>query len=184
MTKIRIHNSTDTHLYVYTTSKLIIEDCSRLAFHEVQYQYPNIQNDIKKSGLQGHNFWKDVQDFKWIKKERSPNFVLVFDGKEQAPEEIVQPVFHNPTHIVPAQVTKIEEPQRPVENASNTPTEETRVIISSDKIELPKSLLKLDNYHTEDQKPEAIKLVQPLVPTKIEPAAATVQDENEDIDEL
>lgn len=93
--QIRLHDSYDNHFSVYTTSKLIIEDCSRLKFHELQYTYDRLHEDIKESGLSGHNFWKEVQDFKWIKKERSPNFCLVFDGREQAPEiNDATPVFN------------------------------------------------------------------------------------------
>lgn len=100
--QIRLHNSFDTHFYVYTTSKLIIEDCSRLTFHELQYTYRNLENDLEKAGLHGHNYWKDVQDFKWIKKEKSPNFCLVFDGKEQAPEEETSaPIFNIAPKIQP-----------------------------------------------------------------------------------
>lgn len=86
-----MHNSEGTHFFVHTTSRLIIEDCKRLSFHESRYSYPGIEADLQKAGLQGINLWKEVQDFKWIKTERSPNFCLVFDGQEKAPEEEVKP---------------------------------------------------------------------------------------------
>ena len=166
---------------MYTTSKLIIEDCTRLVFHELQYEYPALAADVKKSGLQGHNFWKEVQDFKWIKKERSPNFTLVFDGKEKAPEEEDQPVFHNPTHSVPAQIIKLEEPAKAAVNHL-APVEEHRTIINSDNFELPKHVQHTDHHFTETKtetdkpKPQAEKpraeLVKPAV------------NDDDDIDEL
>jgi len=36
-----------------------------------------------------------VQDFKWIKVEKSPNFSLIYDGKEKEPEREAMPVIHN-----------------------------------------------------------------------------------------
>lgn len=169
---------------MYTTSKLIIEDCTRLSFHELQYEYPGIENDIKRSGLQGHNFWKDVQDFKWIKKEQSPNFRLIFDGKEQAPEEELQPVFHNPTHAVPAQVLKHEEPVKPISQAKPQHSEEPRTIINSDKFELPKHNPQFEYQQAEVLKKETEKPKQVQAPVKEEVKKPETQDEDDEIDEL
>jgi hypothetical protein len=95
MNQIRLHDSYDTHFFVYTTSKLIIEDCSRVFFHELQHQYEGLERDLEVAQLKGTNLWKEVQDFKWIKVEKSPNFSLVYDGKEKEPEQEAMPVIHN-----------------------------------------------------------------------------------------
>lgn len=167
---------------MYTTSKLIIEDCTRLTFHELQYAYPSLEADLLRSGLHGHNFWKDVQDFKWIKKERSPNFTLVFDGKEQAPEAAEQPVFHNPAHAVSAHVVKAEEPAKTMVQEKLGVVEEQRVVINSDKFELPKPFAQYD-AHAAEMKKEAEKPVVVAEVAKPEPAKKVV-DDDEDIDEL
>lgn len=99
--QIRLHDSEDVDFYVYTTSRLIIEDCTRLKFHQLQYEYPELQKDLELANLnKGTNLWKEVQDFKWIKKEKSPNFELVYDGKEQAPAAEEKAVMYNP--VVPS----------------------------------------------------------------------------------
>lgn len=148
----------------------------------MQYEYPAIQEDLKKSGLYGHNYWKEVQDFKWIKKEKSPNFTLVFDGKEKAPEEEQQPVFHNPINMVPSQITKIEESKPAVQPKLET-IQEPRTIINSDKFELPITSYHNENQHQIDSKPEP----EPTK-TKVEPPKPTqapvVANDDDDIDEL
>lgn len=148
----------------------------------MQYEYPAIQEDLKKSGLYGHNYWKEVQDFKWIKKEKSPNFTLVFDGKEKAPEEEQQPVFHNPVNMVPSQITKIEESKPAVQPKLET-IQEPRTIINSDKFELPITSYHNENQHQIDSKPEP----EPTKP-KVEPPKPTqapvVANDDDDIDEL
>ena len=109
--QIRLHDSYDTHFYVHTTSKLIIEDCARLVFHEIQYQYDGLEKDIETAGLKGVNLWKEVQDFKWIKVEQSPNFSLAFDGREKATETDYKPVMHN-APVVQPKVIEQKKPQK------------------------------------------------------------------------
>lgn len=150
-------------------------------FHELQYEYPGLPEDIKRSGLQGHNFWKEVQDFKWIKKEKSPNFSLVFDGKEKAPEEEEQPVFHNPTHSVPAQIIKLEEPSKAAVHCA--PVEETRTIINSDNFELPKQV-QYGTHHITETKAEPEKPKPEPEKPKAEPVKPAENDDDDDIDEL
>lgn len=188
--QIRLHNSFDTHLYVYTTSKLIIEDCSRLTFHELQYEYEGIEADIKSSGLHGYNFWKDVQDFKWIKKERSPNFCLVFDGKEQAAEvDESAPVFNiapkhkpepeKPTVGVTAMASNIQDAHYHPGYQPTQPVDHPEISYVSTTAEVKKP---------EPAKPSP----PPIQPTPVEPekpttAAARLDktgDSDDDIDEL
>ena len=89
--QIRMHDSFDTRFDVYTTSKLIIEGCKRLEFSEWltdrkfikddgygSTNYANFDRHFEISGLNKiENLWREVQDFHWIKQEKSPNFVLL-----------------------------------------------------------------------------------------------------------
>jgi hypothetical protein len=138
-----------------------------------------LQEDFQKSGLKGYNYWKDVQDFKWIKKEKSPHFKLIFDGKEQVPEEEEQPVFHNPTHAVPAQVLKQEEP-KPAPVAKPAAVEEPRTIINSDKFEMPKQTIQTETL----QSPPVSKPEPERPATKPEPEKPAAADDDDEIDEL
>lgn len=73
--QIRIHDSYDVVFGVFISSKLIIEGTQRVKFRE----YNGCSSeDMDKSGFTGKtNFWKDVQDFNWIKQDQSPNFELI-----------------------------------------------------------------------------------------------------------
>lgn len=89
--QIRMHDSFDTRFDVYTTSRLIIEGCSRLKFAEWlkdkkfipdegygEEGYANFDQHFETSGLgKKENLWREVQDFHWIKQEKSPNFELL-----------------------------------------------------------------------------------------------------------
>ena len=151
--QIRLHDSYDTHFYIYTTSRLIIEDCSRVSFHEVQHKYEELPQHIAKSGLKGANLWKEVQDFKWIKKERSPNFVLVFDGEEKAPvQEIEEPEVRAPI----VQENKVSEVRKEDQKAPNiTPPPAQPILATEEHPVLPNSLQK--------PKQEPIKPVHQIV---------------------
>ena len=85
--QIRLHKSYDCKFTVYTTSQLIIEDCDRVKFAEWrvfekgedQEQSKDLVEAMHRCGFKedGKNFWAEVQDFNWIKQEKSPHFELV-----------------------------------------------------------------------------------------------------------
>ena len=43
--------------------------------------------DFEKSGLRDNNLWDQVQDFDWIKQEKSPNFELIYEGQDDVEQE-------------------------------------------------------------------------------------------------
>ncbi|CAD8083056.1 unnamed protein product [Paramecium sonneborni] len=54
----------NVHLFIiYVTSNSIIERCSKLIF--------------TKFGTKENNFYDQVQNFNWLKQEKSPNFSIV-----------------------------------------------------------------------------------------------------------
>lgn len=104
--QIRMHDSYDTRFDVYTTSKLIIEDCTRLKFAEwlnnKNFVPDKEYGDVKYDNFEAHfrlsklgvleNLWREVQDFKWIKQEKSPNFELLEGaGTNEAESLVVTP---------------------------------------------------------------------------------------------
>lgn len=196
--QIRLHDSYDTHFYVYTTSKLIIEDCSRLSFHELQYTYDQLAADIKETGLQGYNFWKDVQDFKWIKKERSPNFCLVFDGKEEAPEVTdATPVFNlapkvkqeqTPTMGVAAMASNINDahyhPGYDFNNSVDKPEPSPPPKHSLEPLSKPQPSLPVPSTPQPAAQAEPQKPTPTPTPSPAPTPADTKQDSDEEIDEL
>ena len=75
--QIRIHKSHKTHFKTFCSGDTIIEDCTDLVFSNYDYTYETQAQDIKDSGFdQKTNNWKKVKDFKWLKQEKSPNFVI------------------------------------------------------------------------------------------------------------
>jgi hypothetical protein len=76
--QLRIHNTYDTTLKIFVTSKAIIEDCNRVVFTPYTYEYPNIKEDLKTFERENeHNFWREIQDFNWLKEnQKSPHYEL------------------------------------------------------------------------------------------------------------
>lgn len=183
--QIRLHDSENVDFYVYTTSRLIIEDCTKLRFHELQYDYPGLERDLESANLQkDHNLWKEVQDFRWIKKEKSPNFALIFDGKEQEPANIEKAVMYNPvvpSAPIPGKPTKQtivhQEPapntteQRPTQPPAQALTEEP--VKPKVQPQTPKPL----------PAPTPAAVVAPPVPTPV-PTKQEPVPADEDIDEI
>jgi len=74
----RIHNSMGVTFRLFATSKPIIEYCTNLKFGKYNHTYEKFQDDIKATGFEGkENLWDQVQDFGWLKQEKSPNFELI-----------------------------------------------------------------------------------------------------------
>lgn len=190
--QIRLHDSEDVDFYVHTTSRLIIEDCTRLKFHELQYDYPGLQKDFELANLnKATNLWKEVQDFKWIKKEKSPNFELVFDGKEQVPIAEEKAVMYNPvvpSAPVPGKATPSAKPanlpsdqhahaqeHRPAATTPQPPKEEpAKPKVAAQTQPAPQPV--------QPQTPTPAQVPAPTAPQTQTTAAA--KDEDEDIDEI
>ena len=77
--QLRIHNSIATKFYIHVTSKAIIEDSEELGFGKFQWDYPNLDDDFDRAGLDRNvNNWEEVDDFNWLKiDEHSPNWYKI-----------------------------------------------------------------------------------------------------------
>ena len=76
--QLRIHNTVNTTFYIFVTSKAIIEDCNNVIFTPYTFEYPNLKQDLKDFERENeHNYWKEIQDFNWLKEnQKSPHFEL------------------------------------------------------------------------------------------------------------
>ena len=73
--QLRIHQTTNSDFYTLTNSNPIIEHSKENVFHPLKIKYEGFENNLKKSGIDiNNNNWNQVQDFQWLKKDKSPNF--------------------------------------------------------------------------------------------------------------
>jgi hypothetical protein len=79
--QLRIHRTEDTDFYLHTTSRAIIEDCSRVRFAPYSWSYQGQEDDFISSGLtQSTNNWNSVGDFNWLSSDKpSPNWSVIPD---------------------------------------------------------------------------------------------------------
>lgn len=76
--QLRMHNATDTRVYLHVTSRAIIEDCSGVSFAPFTWSYSSLEADFDVSGLdRNRNNWGDVDDFNWLAGTPSPNWTLI-----------------------------------------------------------------------------------------------------------
>ena len=91
----RIHKANEVTFQLDVKSHPIIEDCSKLVFGPNRFTWPTRKEDEEKAEFdedQGVNKWAEVNDFKWIKSEQSPNW------RPMSEEEIsVLPEVHLPS---------------------------------------------------------------------------------------
>lgn len=81
--QIRIHQSIDTDFYIFVATNPIVESVNRVRFSPFLFRYDGIDTHMKDCKLDGRNFWDQVQDFKWLKQEKSPNWgVLDVDDRK------------------------------------------------------------------------------------------------------
>lgn len=75
--QLRIHSTTLTNFFVLTTSKPIIEDCSKLQFGKYNFEYEGIEGDFEKAGIhKDTSFFDQVIDFNWLGTTPSPNWIV------------------------------------------------------------------------------------------------------------
>mmetsp|Transcript_12016 Transcript_12016/g.21825 ORF Transcript_12016/g.21825 Transcript_12016/m.21825 type:complete len:418 (+) Transcript_12016:141-1394(+) len=79
--QLRIHDTYGVDFYVHMCSGPIIEKCDGLRFGEYCIDFEGKEAMVKSTGLlevnDGKNMYFDVQDFKWLKKMKSPHFDLL-----------------------------------------------------------------------------------------------------------
>ncbi|KAI1385944.1 TBCC-domain-containing protein [Hypoxylon trugodes] len=69
--QVRIHECRNVDVYLHCASHPIIEDCSDMRFAPIPEFYAT------KSEIEGTNQWDQVDDFKWLKTEPSPNWSIL-----------------------------------------------------------------------------------------------------------
>lgn len=75
--QLRIHESTQCQFYVHASTNPIVEKVSEVGFAPYAFEYPDIKDHFRDCGLESPNTWNQVQDFKWLKKEPSPNWYVI-----------------------------------------------------------------------------------------------------------
>ncbi|KAI1402462.1 TBCC-domain-containing protein [Hypoxylon fuscum] len=73
--QVRIHECQNVDIYLHCASHPIIEDCSGMRFAPLPELYAN------KLEVKSENQWDQVDDFKWLKSEPSPNWSILPDEK-------------------------------------------------------------------------------------------------------
>jgi len=83
--QLRLHKSENCRLYLFTTSKPIIEDSKGIFVAPYSL---NIAEDLwEKSGLDRNSpkFFSDVQDFNWLSQSaHSPNWQILAENEGQS----------------------------------------------------------------------------------------------------
>jgi tubulin-specific chaperone C len=69
--QFRMHESRSCDVYLLTTSRPIIEDCSAIHFAPLPEQY------VRGQDKSTENQWNQVDDFKWLRSEPSPNWTTL-----------------------------------------------------------------------------------------------------------
>ncbi|KAK1673965.1 tubulin binding cofactor C [Colletotrichum godetiae] len=78
--QVRIHECRNVDIYLHCSSHPIIEDCSNMRFAPLPPSFDTTEDPTK-------NQWDQVDDFKWLKSEPSPNWSVLAEEK-RLPEEI------------------------------------------------------------------------------------------------
>ena len=76
--QFRLHNSVNCVFYLHALSHPIIEDCTKLYFAPYLLDYPELEAQMQKSNLlRKSSMWKEVNDFKWLRIQQSPNWSIL-----------------------------------------------------------------------------------------------------------
>jgi len=86
--QLRMHKSRNVDVYLYCSSRPIIEDCSNITFSSI----PSVFAPDAENGGQTKNMFDQVDDFKWLRAEPSPNWRLM-DDSEQIKEDKWQDIL-------------------------------------------------------------------------------------------
>jgi tubulin-specific chaperone C len=73
--QFRMHESKNCDVYLLTSSRPIIEDCSRIRFSPLPTLYRTEEDDLVQDQ------WREVDDFKWLRAEPSPNWSVLEEQK-------------------------------------------------------------------------------------------------------
>ena len=84
--QIRIHQSLNTDYYIFCATNPIVENVKDVRFAPYALKYQGIEEHMSDSLLSGENKWELVQDFKWLKNERSPNWSIIEESMRVSKE--------------------------------------------------------------------------------------------------
>lgn len=73
--QFRMHESKACDIYLHAAGRPIIEDCSGVQFAPLPEFY------LKDADRKVTNQWKEVDDFKWLRAEASPNWTVLDESK-------------------------------------------------------------------------------------------------------
>ncbi|PPJ60823.1 hypothetical protein CBER1_10814 [Cercospora berteroae] len=73
--QFRMHDSSNCDVYLLATGRPIIEDCNAIRFAPLPQAY------MLDGDRAVENKWSDVDDFKWLMAEQSPNWSVMAPGK-------------------------------------------------------------------------------------------------------
>jgi hypothetical protein len=76
--QFRMHESKATDVYLHATGRPIIEDCTSVQFAPLPEIY------LKDDDREVTNQWQEVDDFKWLRAEPSPNWSVLEESKRVA----------------------------------------------------------------------------------------------------
>jgi len=79
--QVRMHDCKNVEIYLHCASRPIIEDCVNVRFAPIPECYMIASEEPAK------NHWDEVDDFKWLKAEHSPNW-SVLPEEERIKEKI------------------------------------------------------------------------------------------------
>jgi len=79
--QFRMHESRSCDVYLLTSGRPIIEDCENVRFAPLPGLY------MREEDHQVKNQWREVDDFKWLRNEPSPNW-RVLEVEERVKEEV------------------------------------------------------------------------------------------------
>ncbi|EFQ27522.1 tubulin binding cofactor C [Colletotrichum graminicola] len=77
--QVRIHECKNVDIYLHCSSHPIIEDCSNMRFAPLPASFHTPEDP-------GKNQWDQVDDFKWLKSEPSPNWSILPEEQRLADE--------------------------------------------------------------------------------------------------
>jgi hypothetical protein len=72
--QVRMHDCKNVDVYLHCASRPIIEDCVNIRFSPIPECY------MLDSGEVPRNHWDEVDDFKWLKAEHSPNWSILAES--------------------------------------------------------------------------------------------------------
>ncbi|RPB21494.1 TBCC-domain-containing protein, partial [Terfezia boudieri ATCC MYA-4762] len=80
-TQFRMHDTHDTRVYLLCPSRPIIEDCSGIKFAPLLLEWIPEEIRGETDVAERKNMWDQVDDFKWLRAEHSPNWSVMPVGE-------------------------------------------------------------------------------------------------------